>query len=168
MLACLDADYREGKVVAACLLFDSWTAAQPVREIVVSVPATTDYVPGHFYQRELPALLAVLEKVDEPLTTVIVDGYVWLASGRPGLGWYLWDQRGRRDAVVGVAKNPFVANDVALPVVRGESSKPLFVTAIGTEVADAAAHVREMHGPYRVPTLLKGVDQSCRAAFGGL
>jgi deoxyribonuclease V len=36
---------------------------------------------------------------------------------------------------------------------------PLFVTAIGMDVADAAALVRGMHGAHRIPTLLGWVDR---------
>jgi len=45
---------------------------------------------------------------------------------------------------------------------RGESGSPLFVTAVGIDVALAAQEVRRMHGPYRVPTLLRAVDQLAR------
>jgi len=164
VLACLDADYREGSVVAACLLFDGWTAPQPTRELVVSVPSAAEYVPGHFYERELPALLAVLNLVSEPLEAVVVDGYAWLARERAGLGWYLWNERGRGHPVVGVAKNPFAGNDVAIAVTRGESKKPLFVTAVGVDPFVVAENVRSMHGAFRVPTLLKRVDGLCRTA----
>jgi deoxyribonuclease V len=40
---------------------------------------------------------------------------------------------------------------------------PLFVSAIGMDVRDAAAHVRAMDGPHRTPTLLRLVDRLTRA-----
>ncbi len=164
MFACLDADYREQVVVAACVLFDSWTASQPTREVAASVPNAEDYVPGRFFERELPALLASLDQVDEPLEAIMVDGYVWLARERPGLGFHLWDARGRSVPVIGVAKNRFAGNDAAIGVLRGASQKPLFVTAVGVSACDAAENVRAMHGEFRIPTLLKRVDSLCRTA----
>jgi deoxyribonuclease V len=46
-------------------------------------------------------------------------------------------------------------------VVRG-GARPLHVTALGLDAADAAARVAAMHGPYRLPTLLKRADQLAR------
>ena len=51
---------------------------------------------------------------------------------------------------------------IALPVLRGESLRPLFVSAAGMDHARAAALVQGMHGAYRVPTLLKRADQLAR------
>jgi deoxyribonuclease V len=167
MLACVDADYRPDCVAAACLLFESWQDAVPQRELVAFAAPAAEYRPGHFYRRELPALLAVLEQVSEPLELVLVDGYVWLGRDRPGLGFHLWQHRAGRHAVLGVAKNAFAGNDVAAAVMRGESARPLYVTSEGMNVDEAARHVREMHGPYRVPTLLKRVDTLCRTAEHG-
>lgn len=164
VLACVDADYRGDLVVAACLVFEAWDAAEPVREVVASMPATASYVPGELYRRELPGLAAALGRVDEPLEVVIVDGYVWLASGRPGLGWHVYEALGRRAAVVGVAKTPFAGNDAAIEVLRGASARPLYVTAVGLDAREAAARVRRMHGAHRMPTLLRRVDRLCRSA----
>jgi deoxyribonuclease V len=47
-------------------------------------------------------------------------------------------------------------------VLRGGSARPLYVTAAGLSADEAARRVRDMHGPYRIPTLLKRVDQLCR------
>jgi deoxyribonuclease V len=41
---------------------------------------------------------------------------------------------------------------------RGKSKIPLFVSAAGLSVRQAAEHVYSMGGPYRIPTLLKRVD----------
>ena len=63
--------------------------------------------------------------------------------------------------VIGVAKTWFKGGK-ALEVFRGKSKRPLFVTAAGITDEEAAAHVREMHGPDRIPTLLRRVDQLSR------
>ena len=48
-------------------------------------------------------------------------------------------------------------------VVRGESKKPLLVTSTG-DLDEAARAIATMAGPYRVPHLLKRVDQLVRKA----
>jgi deoxyribonuclease V len=163
MLACVDADYRAEGAVAACVLFRQWTDACPAGELVEHLSRVEPYQPGQFYRRELPCLLAVLAHVTEPLEAVVIDGYVWLADeGRPGLGAHLYEALGRAVPVIGVAKTHFAGVRVARPVVRGTSRKPLWVTAAGIDPDTAAAHVRAMHGPFRVPALLRRVDQRCR------
>jgi deoxyribonuclease V len=42
------------------------------------------------------------------------------------------------------------------------------VTAVGIDLAEAARRLGEMHGPYRIPTLLKRVDRLCREGPGTL
>jgi deoxyribonuclease V len=61
-----------------------------------------------------------------------------------------------------VAKSHSAGVQVARPVVRGTSRRPLWVTAAGIGPDTAADRVRGMHGPFRVPTLLKRVDHLCR------
>ena len=51
-----------------------------------------------------------------------------------------------------------------VPVLRGKSTRPLFVTSAGIDVQKSAELVAQMHGAHRLPTLLKAVDQLVRAA----
>ncbi|QRN99667.1 endonuclease V [Archangium violaceum] len=161
MLACLDVDYRPEVTVAACVLFRDWGDATEASHLVERGPPAAPYEPGQFYRRELPHLVKVLAAVPEPLEAVVIDGYVWLGEERPGLGAHLYEALGRRLPVIGVAKTAFHAH-VAVPVLRGESRRPLFVTAVGMEARTAAEHVRRMHGASRIPTLLGRVDRLCR------
>ena len=39
---------------------------------------------------------------------------------------------------------------------------PLLVSAVGMPIEEAVAGVKRMHGPHRVPTLLKRVDRLSR------
>jgi deoxyribonuclease V len=95
---------------------------------------------------------------------LVVDGHAWLrALDDPGLGARLWEALGRAAPVVGVAKQAFQGG-VALPVRRGGSENPLWVTAAGMDAADACRCVSIMHGAHRLPTLLKRVDRACRDA----
>lgn len=61
--------------------------------------------PGSFLLRELPRLLEVLRPFRAAVVhTIVIDGYVWLAKGRPGLGARPFEALGSSIAVVGVAK----------------------------------------------------------------
>jgi deoxyribonuclease V len=164
MLACLDVDYRSEVTVAACVLFREWADAAEASHVVERGPPAAPYEPGQFYRRELPHLLKVLGEVREPLEAVVIDGYVWLGEEKAGLGAHLYEALGRRLPVIGVAKTAFHSSGLAVPVLRGRSQRPLFVTAVGLEASVAAAHVRRMHGPSRIPTLLGRVDRLCRDA----
>lgn len=64
---------------------------------------------------------------------------------------------GARCSVIGVAKSAF-SGGAAIPVLRGHSRQPLFVSAVGMNPSDAAARVGLMHGAHRIPSLLKHVD----------
>jgi deoxyribonuclease V len=162
MKCCLDVDYRADHAIAAGLLFAEWGDATPTQELVAHIDQIEPYIPGQFYRRELPCLLAVLAKTPWPPTLIVVDGYVWLdETGKPGLGAYLYTALGEQIPVIGVAKKPF-HSATAEEVRRTGSDKPLYVTAVGISVAEAAAAVAQMHGAHRIPTLLKRVDQLCR------
>jgi deoxyribonuclease V len=170
MFACVDVDYRKtdadaDAAMAACLVFGAWSDPLEASRHVERVAPVEPYEPGQFYRRELPCVLRVLARVTAPLDVVVVDGYVWLDSaGRRGLGAHLHAALGGRAAVIGVAKSPFRDVTAAVPVCRGASHNPLYVTAAGVDVRDAARWIASMDGPYRVPTLLRRVDQLCRAA----
>jgi deoxyribonuclease V len=159
MIACIDVGYERDRAVTACVTFERWTDDRPKSEIITrSASAPLPYVPGEFYQRELPFLLAALGPLD--LEIAIIDGYVTLAD-RPGLGAHLHAALEKRVAIVGVAKHEF-RGAPSIPVHRGKSARPLFVSAIGIAEGEAAEHVRSMHGAHRIPTLLKRADTLSR------
>jgi deoxyribonuclease V len=165
MIVCVDVDYRATEVVAACVGFHDWTDAAPAAESVTrTAGAPPAYESGAFYRRELPYLVAALAALAAAPRMVVVDGYVWLAPGRPGLGAHLHAALGGSVEVVGVAKRNFEGASTAIAVLRGTSRQPLFVTTASTDVAAAAAAVRAMHGAHRIPTLLKRVDRLARDA----
>jgi deoxyribonuclease V len=91
---------------------------------------------------------------------IVIDGYVWLdAQGNKGLGAHLFELLNCEIPVIGVAKTSFATATNAIEVFRGQSSRPLWVTAIGTNEFDAAKLVRSMHGNHRIPTILTLVDR---------
>ena len=141
------------------MIAHAWRDAAPAAERVIDTEVAAAYVPGEFYRRELPPVLEILRGVDG-LATVVIDAHVWLGPDRPGLGARLHEALGGAVAVVGVAKNAF-AGAPSLPVVRN-AARPLYVSAIGLDPHDAAIHVAAMHGPYRIPTLIRRADQLAR------
>jgi deoxyribonuclease V len=150
----------------ACVAAEEWTAAKPLEEFVLKRGPQKAYAPGEFYRRELPLLLAILKKLPAPPETILVDGYVWLdANGRRGLGAHLFEALDQQTPVVGVAKTRFAGADKwAERVLRGRSSKPLYVTAAGVGADAAAAGVRSMHGAHRIPMLVALADRLARDA----
>lgn len=124
------------------------------------VPAGARYRPGEFYLRELPPLRAVIPACGG-LALIVVDGYVDLdPGGRPGLGARVYAEFGA--PVIGVAKTAYRTATHAAKVFRGQSSRPLYVTAAGMTVADAAHLVGDMAGQFRVPDALKRADRLAR------
>ena len=120
-----------------------------------------EYVPGEFYKRELPCILEILEEVDlQKIDTIVVDGFVYLDDDlKPGLGAYVYKTLEEKIPVIGVAKSNFLKNkNCSVAVLRGESIKPLFVTAAGIDLSAAAMNIESMQGDFRMPTLLQQLD----------
>jgi deoxyribonuclease V len=164
LIECVDVDYRTEGAVAAALWFHGWDAEEAELLAIAGFKDVAKYEPGAFYKRELPCLLGVLARGPKA-DVVVIDGYVWLEGGKAGLGVHLHKEYG--GIVVGVAKTKYAGATEAIAVCRGESTSPLYVSAVGMTAADAAARVIEMHGPYRVPTLLKRVDTLARNSAVG-
>lgn len=163
MLACVDTHYHNQGARTALVLFENWTDASPAGEVVREhhyPPA--EYVPGAFFRRELPSILDVLEGERHRLSTLVIDGYVWLDDdGRRGIGAILYEELGESIPVIGVAKRQF-AGAAGTRIMRDSSKRPLIVTAIGIDESVAAKHIASMHSPYRIPTLLKWADHLSR------
>jgi deoxyribonuclease V len=161
MILATDVYYRnDNTATAAGILFPTWNAAQPVRTILEELRGIASYEPGSFYKRELPCLLQLYQAVTEPLAAIVIDGYVTLGSAQtPGLGMHLYESIGRATPIIGVAKKFFTGTPEACKLWRGQSENPLYVTAIGVALSEAKAAIQQMHGGYRMPTLLKIVDQ---------
>jgi deoxyribonuclease V len=110
-------------------------------------------------------LRAVLEN-SAGLGLLVVDGYADLdPGGRPGLGAHAHAEFGI--PVIGVAKTAFATATHAIAVLRGTSTRPLFVTAAGMPRPDAAELVQHMAGRFRVPDALRRADELARTGTGG-
>lgn len=163
MILALDVHYEAAAAITAAIGFGRWTDDDTVYESVrTSSSAAAPYVSGSFFERELPQLLAAVAAAPPvEIDAIVIDGHTWLTRRRPGLGAHLFTALHERIPVVGVAKRAF-RGGVAIPVRRGTSQQPLFVSAAGLEPTEAAALVQAMHGPHRLPTLLQRVDHLAR------
>lgn len=163
MKAILDVHYHEGMARAACVIFNQWPDSEPMETVTVDLAEPARYRPGHFADRELPCLQAVLAKACRRFDHLLVDGYVHLQSPLlEGLGGHLANHLDYRASVIGVAKHPLRVADRFLPVFRGRSTRPLFVSAANCPLAEAVAFIAAMHGPYRIPTLVRLADRLSR------
>jgi len=161
-IAAVDTAYRGSEARTALVAFENWTDPAPVHTMTLETDISNEYIPGSFYLRELPCILAVLKEAPFRPEAIIIDGYVLLGTLRPGLGMHLYQAIGGRCPVIGVAKNPFKGNTEAVPVLRGRSKKPLFITSTGIDINTAAMNIMAMHGKSRIPTLLRLADRLSR------
>jgi deoxyribonuclease V len=152
--AAVDVHYLStGGARAAAVLAADAAFAHVLAERTAVVAGVPPYRPGEFYLRELPPLRAVLDDLSG-LGLLVVDGYADLdPSGRPGLGAHAHAAFGI--PVIGMAKSAFRAATHAVPVWRGSSARPLFVTAAGMPRTDAADLVRHLAGRFRLPDALR-------------
>ena len=163
MIYVLDVQYNGNENgLVACLGFKNWTDETPSYVKTHFIEPIEPYKAGSFYKRELPCLLEALKDLTN-IECVVVDGYVWLEEpSHYGLGMYLYDALDKSIPIIGVAKNFFTNTPKICELLRGESSKPLYVTSVGMELEMAKRNIKQMHGKYRFPTLLKEVDSLAR------
>ena len=162
MFAAADAHYPPSGGARAALVAAGDAAFSSITyEKTVFVEEVAAYQPGSFYERELPPLRAVLAGVDD-VGMLVIDGYVDLdPAGRPGLGAHVHEEFGI--PVIGVAKTRFAPATHAVPVLRGNAVRPLYVTAAGLPAAGAADLVRAMAGTFRLPDALRRADALARS-----
>jgi deoxyribonuclease V len=161
MKAALDVHYEADRAAAACMIFQDWQDSAPIKLVRVVLPLAVQYRAGRFYERELPCLLAVLRDANQEFEAILIDGFVHLRVGK-GLGAHLFEALDYPTTVIGVAKSLLGLADNYVPILRGQSSKPLYISAAGCPVEEAALLVQCMHGPHRIPTLLKIADRYSR------
>ncbi|MFD0860677.1 endonuclease V [Sungkyunkwania multivorans] len=162
MVLSIDVHYKPTYAKAVGLLFRDWQDKEPTSVFSERINEVEPYIPGQFYQRELPCIMALLQKVDlKALAFILVDGFVFLDDvGKHGLGGHLYERLDKEIPIIGVAKTGFhsIKNSVQ-EITRGNSKTPLYVTAVGVDLAVAATYVLNMHGNHRIPTLLKEMDR---------
>jgi deoxyribonuclease V len=161
MLLAFDTFYTDTKAKTVCISFEKWTDTNHSKIYTEIIDNTEQYEPGFFYKKELPCIISLLQKTDlTDIEAILIDGFVVLDDAeKKGLGGYLYEHLQNKIPVIGVAKNPFTQiNKNQREIYRGNSRKPLYVTALGMDLDVAGEQIKKMSGNYRIPDLLKQLD----------
>ncbi|MBX7548201.1 endonuclease V [Streptomyces sp. tea 10] len=169
-------------VAAAAVVLDAATL-EVVAEATAVGRVSFPYVPGLLAFREIPTVLAALDRLPCPPGLVVCDGYGLAHPRRFGLASHLGVLTGL--PVVGVAKNPFTFTYDEPAPARGASAallagteevgralrtrdgvKPVFVS-VGHRVSldNAVAHTLALTPRYRLPETTRRADALCRLAL---
>jgi len=171
MILAFDTYYFEDKAKTVCLAFNAWTDSDFTAVYEETIIGIAEYEPGSFYKRELPCILSLLKKITaeiKSINTIIIDGFVILDDqNKIGLGGHLHNQLNSSIPIIGVAKTGFHGiNENVRELIRGESKKPLFITALGMDLESAFKNIKSMHGDFRMPTLLQALDSKTKEKVG--
>lgn len=75
MIAAFDVHYfRDGSASAEAILFNGYKDSVPAAKYTMIMSAVADYSPGHFYRRELPCIVALLELFSEAPDEMVIVG----------------------------------------------------------------------------------------------
>lgn len=168
MKLAVDAYYAGSKAKVVGVLFENFGDEKPIKTISKVVGDVAPYESGSFYKRELPCIVSLLQDLDvRDISLIVIDGFVYLDDeGGYGLGGHLYEHLERRVQIVGVAKSPFKGSyKLVREICRGGSKRPLFVSAIGMDIDEAARLVKGMSGEFRMPGLLKILDDETKTEF---
>ncbi|MCQ8769429.1 endonuclease V [Streptomyces telluris] len=178
-------DDERDVVVAAAVALDTATL-RVVEEATAVGRVAFPYVPGLLAFREIPTVLAALERLGVTPGLVVCDGYGLAHPRRFGLASHLGVVTGL--PTIGVAKNPFTFRHDAPGPHRGDTSplldgdeevgralrtqpgvKPVFVS-VGhrTGLDNATAHTLALAPAFRLPETTRAADGLCRRALKGL
>jgi deoxyribonuclease V len=172
-------DDERDLVAAAAVVLDAARLTVVARATAVG-RVSFPYVPGLLAFREIPTVLAALERLPCPPGLVVCDGYGLAHPRRFGLASHLGVLTGL--PTIGVAKNPFTFtyDDPGTP--RGSTSpllagteevgralrtrdgvKPVFVSAgHRVDLDGACAHTLALTPAYRLPETTRAADALCR------
>lgn len=159
----VDVQYTNTTALCAGILFDHWNTSEISQKLLTYTQNIQAYESGSFYKRELPCIINLIKEHNLAPELIIIDGYVFLdGESEAGLGKYLYDHLKGNIPIIGVAKKAF--NEIApdYEILRGTSTKSLYITAIDIPLAEAKEKIATMQGEHRIPTLLRQVDQLCR------
>jgi deoxyribonuclease V len=166
MILAIDVYYIENQAKTVGILFQHWTDTKSDINTIITDYRNNiaPYQSGQFYQRELPCIMSLLDKIDlSTISAILIDGYVHLAENKIGLGGHLYHALNKTIPIIGIAKKPFTGNSQYLiEIIRGQSKQPLYITAIGIPLENAAANIKLMAGKYRMPDLLSFLDQQTK------
>ncbi|MFM9371276.1 endonuclease V [Streptomyces sp. Da 82-17] len=178
-------DDERDVVVAAAVVLDG-ASLEVVEEATAVGRISFPYVPGLLAFRELPTVLAVLERLTAAPGLVVCDGYGLAHPRRFGLASHLGVLTGL--PTIGVAKNPFTfayeepgaergstsplvdaeagGEEVGCAVRTRDGVKPVFVS-VGhrVDLRTAVGHVLHLTPRYRLPETTRVADALCRRAL---
>ncbi|MYT30017.1 MULTISPECIES: endonuclease V [unclassified Streptomyces] len=181
-------DDERDVVAAAAVALDARTLAV-VDEATAVGPVSFPYVPGLLAFREIPTVLAALDRLARIPDLVVCDGYGLAHPRRFGLASHLGVLTGL--PTIGVAKNPFTFRYEAPGPERGATAplwddrpvdgepeevgralrtqsgvKPVFVS-VGhrVDLDRACAHTLRLAPAYRLPETTRAADSLCRRAL---
>ncbi|MFE9738947.1 endonuclease V [Streptomyces sp. NPDC006477] len=180
----LDVAYDDERdlVAAAAVVLDARTH-EVVEEATAVGRVSFPYVPGLLAFREIPTVLAALDRLSADPGLLVCDGYGLAHPRRFGLASHLGVLTGRPS--IGVAKNPFTFTYDQPGTARGEFAplladgeevgralrtqagvKPVFVS-VGHRVslANACAHTLHLTPRFRQPETTRLADSLCRRAL---
>ncbi|MEV0318445.1 endonuclease V [Streptomyces sp. NPDC050658] len=173
----------ERDVVAAALVVLDAATLDVVEEATAVGRVAFPYVPGLLAFREIPTVLAALERLGADPGLLVCDGYGIAHPRRFGLASHLGVLTGL--PAIGVAKNPFTfsydapgaprgsaaplldgADEVGRALRTREDVKPVFVS-VGHRVSldNACAHTLRLTPRYRLPETTRRADALCRKAL---
>ena len=158
--------YHENKAKIVGIIFEDWKSPEPAKIITKAFDEVAEYESGNFYKRELPCIMELLKFIDMgTIDIIIVDGYVYLETiDSPGLGLHLYNTLEKQYPIIGVAKT-YYHNSIAGILYRGKSKTPLYITSAGIGLNEAMRCIETMYGNYRIPKLLKLLDQKTREIY---
>jgi deoxyribonuclease V len=168
LILAFDTYYYGDNAKTVCLAFEKWSDAAECRIYAQIKTGVNEYEPGAFYKRELPCILSLLDTIQlENVEAIIIDGFVFLDDNNTiGLGGHLFNTLNKKIPVIGVAKTNFATiQKNKRAVYRGQSEKPLYITAISMDIELAADCIKSMHGDFRMPTLLKKLDTYTKEVY---
>ncbi|MEU5428611.1 endonuclease V [Streptomyces olivoreticuli] len=175
-------DDEHDLVAAAAVALDSGTL-EVVAEATAVGRVAFPYVPGLLAFREIPTVLAALDRLPVAPGLVVCDGYGLAHPRRFGLASHLGVLTGL--PTIGVAKNPFTFRHADPGPLRGDTSplldgaeevgravrtragvKPVFVS-VGHRVSldGACAFTLRLAREFRLPETTRRADALCRAAL---
>ncbi|MBD0716096.1 endonuclease V [Streptomyces sp. CBMA370] len=180
----LDVAYDDERdlVAAAAVVLDARTL-EVVEEATAVGRVSFPYVPGLLAFREIPTVLAALDRLTADPGLLVCDGYGIAHPRRFGLASHLGVLTGHPS--LGVAKNPFTFSYEQPGPERGDSAplladgeevgralrtrtgvKPVYVS-VGHRISLATACAQTLHltPRYRVPETTRHADALCRRAL---
>ncbi|MGW1378362.1 deoxyribonuclease V [Streptomyces sp. NPDC002446] len=184
IVAGVDVAYDDERdvVAAAAVALDARTLAV-VDEATAVGQVSFPYVPGLLAFREIPTVLAALDRLARTPDLVVCDGYGLAHPRRFGLASHLGVLTGL--PTIGVAKNPFTfryappgpERGATSPLLDGDEEvgralrtrkgvKPVFVS-VGhrVDLDRACVHTLQLAAAYRLPETTRAADALCRRAL---